>query len=412
MAHAESPGRTLTATALATIVSVLPAFLTGGLAVFIRREFGFSETALGAAVSLYYGSATLASVPGGWISERLGAKRAMMAAVAVSTTALIGIGVFAREWWHLTLFLVMAGAANATTQPATVLALARGIPASKQGKAFGVKQSAVPTATLIAGSSVPLIGLTVGWRWAFIGATIVAAAYYVLRPEIPHQRPPKRRGRAPGDAARMPLIALSVSVGCAIAATSTLGPFFVESAVSQGIDLATAGVFLVVGSVSAILGRVASGWMADRREGGHLAAVSWLMTIGGLGFVLLGFARVGPLALAVATALAFGAGWGWPGLLFLSLARQNSHAPAAASGIVLMGTRAGGIVGPVTFGVILERTSYMVAWMCGAAMLLTASRMIRLARRLMMADKASRAPLDPPREERGDDLAIGPMPLQ
>jgi len=48
----------------------------------------------------------------------------------------------------------------------------------------GAKQSSGPYATLLAGPSVPLVALTVGWRWAFVlaapGAMALVAAGFMF----------------------------------------------------------------------------------------------------------------------------------------------------------------------------------------------------------------------------------------
>lgn len=55
-----------------TTVSVLPVFLTGGLAVQISAELGFDPSGLGLVVALFFGVSALASLPGGWLVERFG----------------------------------------------------------------------------------------------------------------------------------------------------------------------------------------------------------------------------------------------------------------------------------------------------------------------------------------------------
>src|ERR687889_1520943 len=75
----------LLAVAVAT-AGVVPAFLTGGLAVQIRAEFGFGEGALGLAVAVFAVSA-LASVASGRLVERVGSFLGMRLAAAVSAVS-------------------------------------------------------------------------------------------------------------------------------------------------------------------------------------------------------------------------------------------------------------------------------------------------------------------------------------
>jgi MFS family permease len=90
--------------------------------------------------------------------------------------------------------LGLSAAANALGQLSSNSALARHVPAHRQGLSFGVKQAAIPVSTLLAGAAVPTIALTAGWRWAFGAAAGAARAALAA---IPAQQPgPVRRDTA------------------------------------------------------------------------------------------------------------------------------------------------------------------------------------------------------------------------
>ncbi len=93
----------------------------------------------------------------------------------------------------LVAYLAMAGIANGISQPAVNLLLARGIPRARQGLAFGVKQGAVPAASSLGGIAVPILGLTVGWQWAFALAVALPVSLMVLAPDV--GAPAKARSR-------------------------------------------------------------------------------------------------------------------------------------------------------------------------------------------------------------------------
>jgi hypothetical protein len=80
--------------------------------------------------------------------------------------------------------------------------------------------------------------------------------------------------------------------------------------------------------------------------------------------------------LVAATVIVFGTGWAWPGLFNFAVVRDNVNAPAVASGITGTGQFAGGIVGPVAFGALVERTSYQVAWVSTGASLCLAGVLV------------------------------------
>ncbi len=356
------------------MVTVLPVFLFGALVVLIRRDIAFTDPQVGLTISAYFFAFTVSSIPGGKIADRMGPRSGMLFTATVNTAVLVGVGTLATSWWHLFGFLLLGGAAAGIGMPSSNLVVARLVPVARQGVAFGVKQTAAPTAGVLSGLAVPLLGLTFGWRWAFIGIGLVLGSTVALtvRGTIPpHQRSPAAgRGRAP--LRPMLLLALTVAFGSA-AVAATIG-FYVESAVNRGFATSTAGFLLGGGSLFGILARVVWGWIADRREQGHLVFVSWLFAVGSVGFALLGVVETVPL-LAAATLLVFVAGWSWAGLVFMVATRGSPGAPGAASGIASTGGGLGGLVGPIAFGAIVEQSSYTVAWfvvalwMIGAAIL-------------------------------------------
>jgi MFS family permease len=357
----------LVSATLSATLGTLPMFLVGALAIFIRADLGFGESALGAAASLFYVCAALGSPPGGRLAERLGERPAMAVAAAITFTACIGLAWLSEGWVALAICLMMAGIAVGIAQPASSLALVRGIPFHRQGMAFGLKQSSGAFGTLLGGLSVPLIGLTVGWRWAFVGAAALCLPLIRLHRGSKPVLVTDRGSRA--DLPLRPLRYLSIASLFAVMGTSSVGPFFVESAVAGGIKPGVAGLLFAVGSVSAVIGRLIWGHIASLRAGVHFAMIAGFQALGAASFVLLAFFG-SLLPLAAATILLFAAGWGWPGLLTFAIVSRSPGAPAVAAGIVGSGQFGGGIFGPLGFGLLVEATSYRVAWLVGAVLLM------------------------------------------
>lgn len=374
---------------VAAIFGSMPAFLTGIMAVLLREDLGFGERSLGAAISIFFGAAAIGSVPAGHLVERIGAQLGLILGAAGTTVTLAGIGLLAHSWGQLVLWLVLGGTALAFTQPASNLALTRGIRFGRLGLAFGVKQSAIPAATLLGGAALPLVGLTLGWRWSF-GGMAVLTAVYTLSLTLRRLPPGRPSIAAPhGDAASRHLVVLALSGALGMAAGNSLGSFFVEFAVASGIEVGAAGVWLAVGSVGSILARILWGWLADRRDGRNLGFIMALMAIGAVSYVALALSQW-PVLLAVATFVAFATAWGWPGLMLYTVVRLRRESPAASTGVVLAGTFVGGAVGPVVFGTLVEQASYQIAWIATAGLLVLAAGCAWIGRRLLTADLARR----------------------
>jgi MFS family permease len=377
---------------LASVIAVvtggaLPGFLTGGVSVQLRGDLGFGESELGIAVGAFFAAAAVSSAVLGRTAERLGPTASMRASATCSAVALLGVAAGARTYTTLLLWLALGGVANALAQPAANLFIATTVPPERLGMAFAVKQSGVPAATLLGGLAVPSLALTVGWRWAFVAGAVLPFVGGLTIPATGRTRR-TRRDPAP-DRERLamgPLAVLAVGIGFGAAAAGTLGAFLVNAAVEAGIADGPAGLLVSAGSAIGIAVRLAVGRRADRRAGGHLRTVTFMLLAGSIAFLL--FATQNAWVLVLATPLAFGAGWGWPGLFNLAVVRANPSAPGAASGITQTGTYVGAVLGPVVFGAVAEGVSYRAAWLVAAVCAVAGAGTVAVGRRLVRARRA------------------------
>jgi MFS family permease len=374
----------LLAVAVAT-AGVLPAFLTGGLAVQVRGELDFGAGALGVAVATFFATSSLASAVMGRLVEGVGAHRGMRLAAAGSAASLLGVALLATSWAGLVGCLVLGGLANAVTHPATNLSLAREVQAGRQGLSFGVKQAAIPLATLLAGLAVPGIAATLGWRWAFVGGAALALAIAALVPAGTSEDVVSRGEEAGEKDARVaPLLLLALGIGLGSTAATPLGAFLVESSVAAGLRVESAGLLLAAGSAVNIAVRVTFGHLADGMSGGRLLLVSGMLGIGVVGFALLATGEGG--LIVPGALLAFGAGWGWPGLFNFAVVKTSPGAPAAATGITQTGASGGAALGPLVFGLVAEAASYDVAWLVCGTVALVALGAILIGRHMLLRD--------------------------
>ena len=384
--------RTIVVAAGSSVLGAIPVFMVGSLAVFIRADLDFGQTQLGMAVAVFFLSSAALSIPAGRVTERLGARKTMLASAGVTGIAMCGIGILATSWTTLMAWLVLAGMSNGVAQPAGNLALARGVTGGRRGLAFGIKQSSIPTATLLAGAAVPIIGLTVGWRWGFVGGALGAVVVGLIMPKDAYVSPAVRSGKAmrDGDSPVLPLVVLAMAATCGAAVGTALASFYVEGAVTAGFSPGFSGVMLVFGSATGILSRLAIGWYADKRVRGHLVLVSMLLGFGGIGFVALGMSAAHPALLLPGTVLGFAAGWGWPGLFNYIVVRLNPNAPAAATSITQTGVFLGGVTGPVSFGAVAENVSFQSAWFLAAGLQIFGAVLTLIARRMLREIRVER----------------------
>jgi MFS family permease len=373
------PVRAATGALTTTIAVSIPVFLVGGLAVQIGGDLHFSPAGLGLAVSAYFGASALSSVPAGALAERFGATNVSRVAIGLAAAALLGIAVGARSLWSLVAILALGAAANAMGQLASNSSLAEHVPPRRQGLSFGVKQAAIPVCTLLAGAAVPVVALTVGWRWAFVLAAVLAIGALTL---VPKSKDAKRKSRgASGKRATSALVVLGLAATLAAAAANALGTFLVDSAVARGISPGPAGLTLMLGGAVCAVARVSGGWQADRFPARQVGVIAGLLATGAVGLGLLAVSGTVPLVLGVL--MGFGLGWSWPGLMNFAVVRLHPQAPAAATSITQTGVYAGGCLGPLGLGAVATLADYRTMWTVAAVAMLLAAGLMLVGSRML-----------------------------
>ncbi|MEU1588759.1 MFS transporter [Micromonospora sp. NPDC005710] len=374
------PVRASAGAVVTTVACVLPVFLLGGLAVQMGTDLGFSPAGLGLAVSVYFGVSALASVPSGRLVERYGPAVVARCGILLAAGSMLAVAAVARSYPVLVGLLALSAAANALGQLASNTALTQHVPARRQGLSFGVKQAAIPVSTLLAGVAVPTIALTAGWRWAFVAAAVAALTTLAAVPrEVPGLA--RRAGAARAGRATSALVVIGAAATLASGAANALGTFLVDSSAARGLSPGLAGLTLTLGSAVCVVARVGAGWLADRRESGHVALIAAMLLVGALGLGLLAF--TGSVPLMVGVVLGFGLGWAWPGLMNFAVVRLHPQSPAAATSITQTGVYAGGCLGPLSLGPLAAHLGYPVMWTTAAVAMLLAAALMLVGSRLL-----------------------------
>ncbi len=388
---------------LGTTAVILPAFLTGAVAVQIQEDLRLGASAIGVAIGTFFLGSALGSSGLGRLAERLGPMTAIRSGLVDTVLADLVVVIAVRGTVSLAMTLLVAGLANALVQPAINLLVVRIVPPGRLGFVMALKQSGMPAAALLGGLAVPAIALTVGWRAAYLGGAILAGWSMVQLRTVAdaagagraapaggggQQASSDRSGPASGGAPRArpdqgPVV-LVVMAGVGVlgggAANIVVG-YLVSGAVDAGVEPGLAGLILTAGSALGICSRLIHGWLADQGRLEPLTRVVGLLAAGLIGALFL--ATHLPVAYALATPLVFAGGWAWPGLFNLVVVRANRSAPAAATGVTQTGVYVGSVLGPVVAGALIEASGYRAAWLLTAAALGSGAVATLLVRRLM-----------------------------
>lgn len=360
------PSLVINAAVMATVSTVLPGFLIGAMSVQVSAEMGVSEGVYGWGLGSFFGAAMVGSVMLGRLAQRIGPLNQMTLALGVSIAVQLALAASARSFLAVIGFLVLAGLANAANQTSVNLALAQAqLP--RLGLAVSIKQSGLPTATLLAGFAVPSMALTVGWRWAYVAAAVFALMSLVLvRTAVGSSafRTSATRASAPESSSRDLFLAAAVGAFLAFSAGSLVA-WGVGSGVDAGLGPGTAGLFLSVGAATGITMRVVSGWLSDTMSVKPFRVGGITALVGSIG--MAGLALRSPATHVAAMLLSFGCGWIWPVFTNYGIVRANPRAAGSATGITQMGVYVGVFVGPLVTGWLIEHSGYPAMWLAVAA---------------------------------------------
>lgn len=345
----------------ATIATVFPGFLTGALAVQVGDDLGVTESTYGWGLGGFFLAATAGSIVLGRLAQRIGPRRQITIVLVVSAVSQLFIALVAESFLSLVGALAVCGFVNAGNQTAVNLALAQArLP--RLGLSIALKQSGMPTASMLSGLAVPAIALTVGWRWAYAGGAVLALLAMVAVRSVIASSPAAagvQRSTEPVSTRRS-LILAGVVGGLLAFSAGALNAWVVASGVDAGLSPGFAGLMLSVGAASGITLRLAAGVRLDTMTARPLLVAGVTVLFGAVGMVLLGMRNEG--VHIAATVLAFAGGWIWPVFTNFGIVRTNEAAAGAATGITQMGVYLGVFSAPLITGVLIESVGYGWMW--------------------------------------------------
>jgi len=349
----------LVAMALITLPVVAP---------MVAESLGISATYVGVYVAFVYFAAMFSSVLGGSAVKRWGALRVSQIALLISASGLLLCAIPHPVPIFVGALLIGAGYGPVT--PASSHVLIKTTPPERLSLVFSLKQTGVPLGGMLAGLTVPSLGVLFGWQIAFIVvAMLCVTCAYVVRPLRATLDDDRDSSVKPSlvksliQPIKLVMSQPSLRILCSISflfaitqlsLTTYLVTFLYED---LGWGLIAAGFALTVAQAAGVGGRVLWGWVAD----------NWL----GSGYMLFGVA--GLLAVSAGAVAFFDAQtphWllylvlvclgataiGWNGVFLAEVARQAPNGQAGmATGGTLGFTFMGVLCGPPLFGVAAAR---------------------------------------------------------
>jgi MFS family permease len=258
----------------------------------LEAEFGWSRTAIASAASLNLLLLGLFAPIGGWLIDRIGARRVILGCLTTIAAGLIGT-VFVQELWQLIiLWGVVLGVATGVT-PALGASIASRWFVHRRGLAIGIMTNANAAGQVVYLPLLMAIIVGAGWRSALVA---MAAASVALIPAIwlwmrdnpaevglePYQSKAlaameKGRVYARGDIRPMSISGISevfktstfwILGGCfficGVTANGLIGTHLIPHAIERGIPQLTAATAVGIMGGASFIGTTFSGWLVDR----------------------------------------------------------------------------------------------------------------------------------------------------
>ena len=377
---ARSALTTYVAAVTVTTGGMLPVMLLGTLAVQIRASLGFPTGHIAILVAIFFLASAGVSVFAGGLCQRRPLRLTLVSSAALSTLSLLGTAAAAMELVTFAITMLAGAAAAALSTPATNELVAANLAPHRQGVAHGVKQAAIPLAGVLAGLAVPIVGLTLGWRWGFALAALVPATGIIAswratqHANMPRPRSPQPARAATSRAPPRALRYLAIGVGCGAAAITSIHSFSLLAAADAGLDEGDAGIYIAVGSVIVIVVRIGAGVRADRVSTNRLVPVAGMLAASVAGYLIMMSGDPSFMGFGIVVTLTFG--WGWPGLLTLAVVELYPDRAAVTTGTIMAAIFAGGFGGPLIFAAIESTGSFSAAWAAMAGLAIVASATI------------------------------------
>ncbi|MCB1808189.1 MAG: MFS transporter [Candidatus Competibacteraceae bacterium] len=359
----------------------------------LREVYNVSFTELGLALSAFGITSALTQAPMGFLVDRVGARKILIAGLALEGLAFILIGALP-FYTALIGGMLLAGLANAVYHPADYSILNASINPARMGRAFSIHTASGHLGDAIAPVTILALMAWIGWQGGVvIGGVLglLAALWLSFNSSLlqqdtsPHPAHSKSATQQTGMRLLLSLpvlMGLLFFVGIALTGGGLRGYSVAALHELYQVSLSEAGVVLSAFLFASPVGVLVGGWLADRVQRHDLVAASMFVLIG---MSLLSVAILSlPLPLiAVLFALAgFCTGLVAPSRDMLIRKVTPPGQTGKVFGFVSTGFNIGSIIAPVLFGYIMDQGApKLVFWGAGLFALLTIFTVLETGRR-------------------------------
>ena len=339
----------------------------------LREVYGVGYTELGFAISVFSIVTACTQAPVGFAVDRYGARRILAAGLLLEGAAFVAIGL-TPFYGALVVLMAVAGLANAVYHPADYSLLNASVDPRRMGRAFSFHTSAGMLGNAVAPVTMVSLMALMDWRVALTlcgGVGILVGLLVIFSAGVLKDRSGVEDGA--GAAAAGVAATGATGIRLLMSAPILLGTlfFFGMSVAGYGIQsfsvsalhilhdapIAEATTVLTAYLFASPVGVLAGGWVADRIRRRHDAFAALCIVIVAVCIAVVAAFRP-PLAsiAAIFVVAGFFSGMVAPSRDMLIRSMTPPGEIAKVFGFVSTGFNLGGIVAPVMFGFLLDRS--------------------------------------------------------
>lgn len=370
------------------------------LVPFLQSAFQLNQAQAALSVSAVNAGQVLSMLLMGWLIDKYG-ERGVVGTTMLAMGGAAVVAALAPNYYVLLACLVLLGASYASVQPGGTKAMVKWFAPAQRGMATGIRQAGLPLGTALAAMTLPVLASQQGWQSAILLQGLVGVAgglafvfFYRSADSGTSQAvtaPPNPIQLIREVSAYKALWPVMLA-GVAMVTFQYTFATHVLTFLTQrfGMSVVTAGLLYSVSQWVGIAGRIGLAWISDhfwpnRRMRSLVATMLICVALTVCIAALPASTPNWMLAVLFVVVGIFGVGW-YP--LYLLQVAEMAPKTAVASTIsfsMTMNMVAISIVPPL-FGLIVDGSSYLWAWMALAAGLFVA--VINLRRGSSQAEAA------------------------
>lgn len=141
----------------------------------INAQLGYSFVELGVVTTVFFAASGLAQTPSGFLCDRFGARKVLLAGIALEAVAVGLIGIFP-AYWTMIAFAILSGVGNSVFHPADFSILNTTISHGRMARAYSIHNFGGYLGYLGGPPAILLLAGIFGWR----GALVAAAAFGLI----------------------------------------------------------------------------------------------------------------------------------------------------------------------------------------------------------------------------------------